>query len=494
MTAHTSPGGSTVRRVMRNSIAIWTGNLLNQIAGFVLILFISRYLRPEGLGVYSVILSTYFIFESISFAGLEAFITREVGREPRSAGRILAAACSITLPMAFLLYELAIGITGAFNFSHVVRDGVGVAGLALFPAGFVMAVEATLLGFERMEIVAVMSLIRKGLTVLASLWCLMTFAGGQVIPALMVVFACSYYLSALIYPFIMWRLIKPASLHPPTWEPRNLTHGVKVFAALSIFAAVFWRADQLLLDRLSGSTDVGIYSAVSRLTLLLFMISDGFMGAVYPNISRRFAADPKAFSNMLERSLRYLMIIAFPLAVGGTMLSERIVLLLYDADYSQSVLVFAILIWVLIPYFANGVFYRALLASHKQAVSLRILMVNLTVLFGLSFWLVPIYHAVGTAIALLGGLLVAFVQNYHANYLLVYKPRMWSYLPKLLLATGVMALALYPMREMNIFLSLAVGTVVYVVMAVVLRLVDKDDFAKIKELAKGRKNRESEAL
>jgi O-antigen/teichoic acid export membrane protein len=486
MAEHKS-GSSTVRRVLRNSLAIWTGNILNQIAGFILILFISRYLKPEGLGTYSVILSTYFIFESISFAGLEAFIAREVGRTPKSAASILMAACSITLPLALLLYILATGLTATLGFSHTVRDGVSVAGLALFPAGFIMAVEATLLGLERMELVAGMNFLRKLLVVGVSFIALASLPANMAIPALMVIFAASYYLAALIYPFVMWKLIRPATIHPPSGDVRSLTRGVRVFAGISILAAVFWRADQLLLDRLSGTADVGLYSAVNRLALLLFLIPEGFMGAVYPNISRRFVTDPASFSKMLGRSLRYLMIIAFPLACGGAILSEKIVFLLYDSDYAQSVAVFTILAWVLIPYFANSVFYRALLASHHQLISLRILLVNVLVLFGLSYLLVPTYHAVGTAIALLTALTLAFIQNYWANHDFVYKPQMWRYLPRLLLASAAMCLAIYPLREMNLFIPLGVGVVVYVLMVMLLKLIDSDDLGMFKDLWRDRK-------
>jgi O-antigen/teichoic acid export membrane protein len=486
MAEHKS-GSSTVRRVLRNSLAIWAGNILNQIAGFILILFISRYLKPEGLGTYSVILSTYFIFESISFAGLEAFIAREVGRTPKSAASILMAACSITLPLALLLYIIATGLTATLGFSHTVHDGVSVAGLALFPAGFIMAVEATLLGLERMELVAGMNFLRKLLVVGVSFIALASLPADMAIPALMVIFAASYYLAALIYPFVMWKLIRPATIHPPQGDVRSLTRGVKVFASISILAAVFWRADQLLLDRLSGTADVGLYSAVNRLALLLFLIPEGFMGAVYPNISRRFATDPDAFAKMLRRSLRYMMILAFPLACGGAILSEKIVFLLYDKDYAQSVMVFAILAWILIPYFANSVFYRALLASHHQLISLRILFVNVAVLFGLSYMLVPSYHAVGTAIALLTALTLAFIQNYWANHDFVCKPEMWRYLPKLLLASAAMCLAIYPLREMNLLISLPVGVIVYVLMVFLLKLIDHDDLGMFKEMWRDRK-------
>jgi hypothetical protein len=60
---------------------------------------------------------------------------------------------------------------------------------------------------------------------------------------------------------------------------------------------------------------------------------------------------------------------------------------------------------------------------------------------------------------------------------------------KVLVATAVMAGAIYPVRGLSIFISIPAAAIVYGAMVVVLKIVPREDFAAITKLVRKRMRR-----
>ena len=65
-------------------------------------------------------------------------------------------------------------------------------------------------------------------------------------------------------------------------------------------------------------------------------------------------------------AIKYLLIIALPIAIGITLLSNKIILLIYGAEFADSATVLQILIWSLVFTFINSILLRLLIAIDKQ--------------------------------------------------------------------------------------------------------------------------------
>ena len=75
------------RRIAKNTTALFATRIINQVAGFLLVVYASRRLGVEDFGKYSFVVAFYLVFELISFFGLQNFLPREIGRRRAFATR-----------------------------------------------------------------------------------------------------------------------------------------------------------------------------------------------------------------------------------------------------------------------------------------------------------------------------------------------------------------------------------------------------------------------
>jgi O-antigen/teichoic acid export membrane protein len=216
---------------------------------------------------------------------------------------------------------------------------------------------------------------------------------------------------------------------------------------------------------------------------LLTLVPESFMNAVYPNLSRAWREDKSRFVRLAERSLRYLVALALPAAVGAYVLAEPVVLLVYETDFARSVAVFSILIFGVVPIYMNNVFYRALFAAEQQLKSVIILVVNIAVLATACLLLIPRWGAVGAASALLISLGAAVAQNYIYTFALVYRSKLGGAALRTVAAAAAMGAAIWFVRPYLPWpLLMLVGPGLYVPLLFLLHALGREDVAAIKEI------------
>jgi O-antigen/teichoic acid export membrane protein len=96
--------------------------------------------------------------------------------------------------------------------------------------------------------------------------------------------------------------------------------------------------------------------------------------AVFPALARRAAGERAAMRSAQDRTLQAMLLLAFPLAMGLSLLAPALVLFFTRAnvaDYGPSALVLAILAWFLPLSFVNGLVQYVLIALNQQRAITR---------------------------------------------------------------------------------------------------------------------------
>ena len=75
-------------RLLRNTFFLSLAQIINPILSMFLILVLSRKLGPEGLGIYSTVLTLFTFFSLFSALGLNAYIVREISSDRSKAKKI----------------------------------------------------------------------------------------------------------------------------------------------------------------------------------------------------------------------------------------------------------------------------------------------------------------------------------------------------------------------------------------------------------------------
>lgn len=255
------------------------------------------------------------------------------------------------------------------------------------------------------------------------------------------------------------------------------------FAITAFLYTIYYSIDMVMLTNLVGNYATGIYNATYKLISVLTFFYGVYTAVVFPVMSKFFKNDKKLLLVSYEKSIKYLMILMIPLAVGTMLYSLDIIQLIYGTKYDPSALTLSILIWTVCLLFISGAGNTLLNASHKEIIVTKIYFIAAVFNVVLNIFLIPTFSYNGAAVAtVLSDLLIVLIQIY-----LIYKmghrlnKKLYVDLIKIIIASIILGIVLYQLN-LNMWLGVAAGIIIYLITIILLRLFDDDDKYIIREI------------
>ncbi|MEK7102269.1 MAG: flippase, partial [Patescibacteria group bacterium] len=184
------------------------------------------------------------------------------------------------------------------------------------------------------------------------------------------------------------------------------------FALAGIFARVYSYSDTVFLSKLAGDIAVGWYSIPNKITFAFQFIPLALSAALYPRMSEAFVCDRAHLAYLFERAMKYLIIVAMPLAVFLGVLAPEIILTIYTAEYASAIVPMQILLASLIFAFIDFPVGSLLNGCNRQGRQTMAMGVAMVVNVAANIMLIPSYGVVGAAIAAVCGNVTLFVVGY----------------------------------------------------------------------------------
>ena len=99
---------------------------------------------------------------------------------------------------------------------------------------------------------------------------------------------------------------------------------------------VFSQADTIIIGHLLDMANVGIYRITLQFTMVASFSTNALRDTLWPRISRWGKTNEiDLVEGSLSRAISYSLILAVPVCVGGVLLGDRLLLLLYGADFAR---------------------------------------------------------------------------------------------------------------------------------------------------------------
>ena len=168
--------------------------------------------------------------------------------------------------------------------------------------------------------------------------------------------------------------------------------------ASGIAEVIYLRIDIVLLERLRGVEETGIYAVAARLSEVWYMVPVALMGAVFPALWQR-RQDAAAYERGLQASLDLLCALAVALAVVMQLFGAPLVEWLFGPRFTASVPILQIHIWGGVFVFMRALLSRWLLAEDLLRFSLVTHLSGAAMNVALNLLLIPRYGALGAAVA-----------------------------------------------------------------------------------------------
>jgi len=402
---------NTAQRIFRNTAFLGLARFLQISNSIVLAFLIARALRAEGLGAYSTALAFYGITMQWVDLGIFNFISREVARDLSRTNRYMINLGVLSTAVTIFVMAGLCVVAHFINYSQETTLAIYVVSLALIPASLNSILEAVMITHEKAEFITFSQFIGNLGDIVGSVFLL---ASGYGVVALIVNFVVCRYLTLAVRGYFLVRHILV-----PRWEfqlsfLKSLVGQLKHFTLLGIVGSFFVRETEIvILSIFVGDVYVGYYSAALKLVTVWYIIPSTLLSVVFPHLSKSFEQSKDKFAEIQNRSVKYLMVIALPLAVGLLVVGDQIIRLFYGPGFEEAMPVLKILAWMPILFFLSGVLWRTLLARDQQSLALRVLIISLLIRVTSACVLIMAFGYLGAPVALIATYIIYVFLHLH---------------------------------------------------------------------------------
>jgi PST family polysaccharide transporter len=389
------PAGSILRQVAGNGgwwLAERFGMLGLTLATSVVVV---RSLGPADYGELSYVLALVGLLAPLAQFGVSGLVARGLLERPGDEAAVLRAA--LLMRFAGSIAAFAVGLAWWLWFEKQPQDRWVV--LVLLAAQFATAFQVVESWFQVHFKAAALVPWRTGVLV-ASALLKMAVAALTHDPVLVAcVFGIEYLLLGAASLIALRRAggfwVRPGG--SPEWLGWFVRRSPWLLAS-GVAEVIYLRIDIVLLERLRGVGEAGVYAVAARLSEVWYMVPVALMGAVFPALwSRR--TDAASYARSLQGSLDALFALALALAVVVQVIGGPLVEVLFGARFAASTPVLQIHIWAGVFIFMRALLSRWLLAEDLLRFSLVTHVAGAVINVALNLLLIPGYGAIGAAIA-----------------------------------------------------------------------------------------------
>ncbi len=474
--------------VLRNSIVGVAAHISMKLLSFAFSVLIIRNLGATDFGQYAAVLGFGSVFLFIADLGLSPYTVREVARlrdQPDGKERIRELYADV-LTMRLILSVIA----GILVVSAAILTGrpllmigaIAINSLTVLIYAVHGSSEAVLSGYERLDLVSGMQVVNQLAFVLIgglALW--LGFGYYGLIIATMI----GVTLMTALVVRAVWRLgVRPGRVTWRRWLP--LLRAAFPFGVIGLTLGISYRFDTVLLNIYEGDTTTGYYNAAYNLIFSLVTLSNVLNTALYPSLSRQSVTAPETLPLVYERVLRYLMVVALPIAVGGFIVAGPLVELLFGAAYAPSAPLFAILIWVLPLMFLSEFLGYVVVIAGREALVARSIIVSSSLNVVANLLFIPMFGVVAAATVTVATEAVLVLQYIWLTRDLLGRMQ-WSALLRSALAVVAMAALVYLTRHLPVLATIAVGGALYGGLLLAMRVVGPDEAAFVRSMLAARR-------
>lgn len=450
------------RKLAKNTI-FYTAALASQkVLSFFYFIILARGIGVENTGKFTFALSFTSIFAMVLDLGLTQVLIRETAKEPEKSERYLSSIMAFKLVGSFFVYLLIVALVNIMGYPEITKNLVYVSAFVMLVDCYTLSIYGAIRGKQNLFFESLGTILNQLIVLIAGSILIFTQAGLAVIMSV-------YLLASLANFFWGWlNLHRAFAIKLKVnfdWPTLKFLLALALpFAIAGIFNRVFSSIDIVLLSKLKGDYEVGIYSVAFKIAFALQFTALAFSAAIYPAFSYYFAHEKESLSKLFAKSMYWLMFLATPISIGVISISDRVIAPVFGVAYGQSVEPLNILMLSLLFAFLCFPIGAMLNACGRQTRNT----VNLGIVAGFSvvanLALIPYFGYIGTAWAnllsyfllfALGIMVIDSIIKYDKKFLFV------SF-AKIILACLLMYLAVILVKnQVHFALAIGFGVLVY---------------------------------
>ena len=463
--------------ITQNAIYLLLGRIVSGLLQLVLLAAIARQLGVGKFGIYTLSLTIAGIFGLLSDFGSSHLMIREVAKDKTKAGKYFLNGTIVKILLHclfFAIFFFFINHLSSANYKNTLFLACISAILAMFANFYISFFNA----FEKMHFTAFLTSIQS---ILVSITCLsIIFIGSKNVSYIFCCHILVNILMVLVSLVLMFKIIPPQVSILDFKFAWQFLKDATPFGIFVLGGMLYFQTDTVMLSILKNQTAVGLYQAPMRLILALDIFPSLLSTAMYPTISRTFINSKDETIAFVARSVKYLLLIGLPIALGMCLFSKHIILLVFGDQFIPSILLLIILSWIFPIRIFCHILGTTLLATNRQ--NIRALATGLSACLNivLNLMFIPRYSYNGAAFAsvMTSGFLAFFYYFSIRNEFQNTQLKKALVLP--IASVLIMGITVHLMKGMNTYTVVITAVVVYLGCLYLFKVIKKDNLLELK--------------
>jgi O-antigen/teichoic acid export membrane protein len=470
--------------VAKNTGVLFISQILSFILGFLYLIFTARYLGPESYGILSFAIAFTLIFGILADLGLNQFLVRDLVRDKSLASKYFGNALVIKIIASVITFLLIILTVNLIHYPLNTTIVIYLIAIYVLINSFSQFFYSIFQSYEKMEFQAIGNILNSAL-ILSMVLLAIYFKLD------LIFFALIYFFSSiiiLVYNIIIciWKFIIPKIEFDLNFWKYILLESV-FFILASVFTQIYFNIDSVMISFFTGNQAVGFYTAAYRLIFILLSIPSVLMISMFPVMSKHFKSSINVLKLEYERIFKFLFILALFFFIFGFLFADKVIFLIYGANYNPSIVALQILIFVIPIIFITYLFGNLLAAINKQRFVVIVTCIGAILNITLNLFLIPKFSYFGASFATVITELVIFIIMFYYLSKFFHRISILENILKPLAGAIIVAVCISFIIYINWILALIFGLTIYTPLLYILKIIKKDDIKLISELIKNRR-------
>ncbi|MBD1382676.1 flippase [Metabacillus arenae] len=381
------------KKVYSNIGWLFFEKLFKMVLNFFVFAIIARYLGPENFGVLNFAIAFVFILTSLLDLGLSGLVVKEMVKNNKNTNLILGTTFYLK-SLASVLGFLVLIVSLYFLETKEIMLVTLLVGISLLfkPLEVIdLYNQANIISkytvFARNIALLLVSIIQLSLIFINAP--LYYFAIAQTLEIILTVFLLLFYYKKSSVS-MKWKFDIRIGL--------NLLKRSWPLIFSGIAAVLYLKVDQLMLQKMVGAKELGIYSAAARVSEVWYFIPNAIIASIFPQLVL-LREDREKYNKKLQKLFDLMFILGLSLSVIVTIISPHIIRLLFGVEYLRSADILIIHIWASVFVFMRALLSKWLIIEELLIFSLLSHGLGVIVNVVLNTILIPNYGGMGAAFA-----------------------------------------------------------------------------------------------
>ncbi len=456
---------STKQTFAKNTFWLFFGEMIGRILKLAIVVFATRQLGVAGWGLFSYGLAFVSFFYLLGDLGINTFIIRELSKDAADSRKYLGMSFILKMGILVILFIISIIAGPHIGNIRLGLDLLTILSILYFSdcaREFALSVNRSLGKMEREAFSKILMNI-----IIMILGILLVIKSATPL-SLAIAYAIG---SGIATIYVMWAI--RGEFRKIEWKFSR--EGLKTIYTFSwpiiiigLFSFIF-NIDSIMLGQIKSATDVGLYSAAQRIVQFMSIIPAFIAMSIFPTFSKNNTDDIKLIT-IFEKIMMLVFAIGIPMAIGGLLLSTKIMPFVFGHEYITGGLTLGILMISLLASFPNVILTNVIFSKNLQRTFIIATLMGVFVNIILNFLLIPPYGAIGAAISVtVTQMLIMTINWYKLKKIIPF-----SVIPKvgkILIASVVMTLfvLLAISLGLHIIVTIIAAMVIYFVSLLILK-------------------------